>query len=111
MLIIFPCLTFIFTELTYSLFVSTSMMLTFFLSPKGMTTSVRITARDIFRINGNPLEDFFAALLYYPGVALQLEAAAADAAAAMPSAADVADAEKGSNNPGYVPEAREVSKL
>ena len=78
-----------------------------------MITSVRITARDTFNINGNPVEDFFAALLYYPGVAVQLEAAAEDAerAAIPPPAAVVAAPPAGNNNPAYVPEVREVSKL
>ena len=75
-----------------------------------MVTSVRITARNLFRVSGNPVEDFFAALLFYPGVAVQLQAAAADFAAVGPPTAVVAEAGgKGSNNPGYVPDGREVS--
>ena len=70
--------------------------------PPGMVTSVRITARDLFRVNGNPVEDFFAALLFYPGVALQLEAAAADAVAVMPPTAVITEAGKGRSNQGYV---------
>ena len=44
-----------------------------------MITNVRIKVRKTFGINGNPIEDFFAALLFYPGVAVQLNHAAKDA--------------------------------
>ena len=78
-----------------------------------MITSVRITARDTFKINGNPVEDFFAALLFYPGFAVQLHAAADDAEriAAPPLDTVTPSAPTGNNNPAYVPEIREVSKL
>ena len=84
----------------------------FFLS-SAMITSVRITARDTFKINGNPVEDFFAALLFYPGVAVQLDAAADDAerSATPPLEAVVPSSPSGNNNPAYVPDIREVSKL
>lgn len=84
-----------------------------------MVTSVRIAARDLFRVNGNPVEDFFAALFFYPGVALQLEAAAADAptvaadleAVGSPTSASATAAASGKGNPGYIPDGKEVSSL
>jgi len=40
----------------------------------GIVTAVRLKARDTLGINqGNIFEDFFAALIFYPNVALQLE--------------------------------------
>ena len=76
-----------------------------------MVTSVRLSAREALGIVGNPVEDFFAALFYYPGVALQLDADAADAAAASAAAPLAVNGvveegnyevvQEGNNNPGF----------
>ena len=40
-----------------------------------LVTSFRASVRAEYDINGNPIEDFFACLLVYPSVAIQLETA------------------------------------
>lgn len=40
-----------------------------------LVTAARANVRSKYNINGNPLEDFFASLLVYPSVAIQLETA------------------------------------
>ena len=40
-----------------------------------LVTSFRASVRAEYDINGNPVEDFFACLLVYPSVAIQLETA------------------------------------
>ena len=83
-----------------------------------MVTSVRISARDQLGITGNPVEDFFASLLYYPGVAVQLKHAVDDVAAAKQRSGAASQHQPptevvsgGNHNPAYVPEVREISKL